>query len=114
MAVRHPRRAGEAAAVLPLVDAAVSTSGDYERFFVERGGRRHHHLLDPATGRSPQHVHSVTIVAPDGLTAEALSKIVFVLGPAAGLALVDRVAGTDAVVVDADGVLHFSSGLQRH
>lgn len=112
VAVRHPRRAGEVVAVLPLLDVAVSTSGDYERYF-ERDGVRFHHLLDPATGRCPDHVRSVTIVAPDGLTSEALSKSVFVLGVERGLALVDRMPGVDAVVVDADGELHFSSGLER-
>lgn len=110
VAVRDPRRAGASAAVLPLQDTAISTSGDYERFF-ERDGVRHHHLLDPRTGRSPAGVRSVTIIAPDGLTAEALSKTVFVLGPARGLALVNGLPGVDAVIVDAQGGLHHSAGL---
>lgn len=110
IAVRDPRRAGEAVAVLPLVDTAISTSGDYERFF-ERNGVRHHHLIDPATGRSPDGVRSVTILAADGLTAEALSKTVFVLGVERGLPLVETLDGVDAVVVDAQGALHYSSGL---
>ena len=110
IAVRHPRRAEEVIAVLPLEDCAVSTSGDYERFF-ERDGVRHHHLLDPRTGRSPGGVASVTILAADGLTAEALSKTVFVLGIEAGLRIVDAFPGVDALVVDADGRLHVSQGL---
>lgn len=113
VAIRHPRAADQVVAVLPLEDVAVSTSGDYERFF-ERAGVRHHHLLDPATGRSPAHVHSVSIVAEDGLTSEALSKTVFVLGVERGMAIVEQVPGADAVVVDATGRLHFSSGLQPH
>jgi thiamine biosynthesis lipoprotein len=108
--VRHPRRAGELAALLPLEDVAVSTSGDYERYF-DDGGERVHHLIDPRTGRSPQAVHSVTVIAPDGLTAEALSKTLFVLGPAAGLAIVESLPEVDAVVVDAAGALHCSAGL---
>lgn len=111
VAIRHPRAADQMVAVLPLEDVAVSTSGDYERFF-ERAGVRHHHLLDPATGRSPAHVHSVSIVAEDGLTSEALSKTVFVLGVERGLTIVEQVPGADAVVVDAAGGLHFTSGLQ--
>ena len=66
-------------AVLPLEDVSISTSGDYERYF-DADGVRFHHLIDPATGRSPSGVHSVTILAEDGLTTEALSKTVFVLG----------------------------------
>jgi thiamine biosynthesis lipoprotein len=115
VAIRNPRREGEVVAVLPLEDTSISTSGDYERYFEERGadGRvtRHHHLIDPATGRSPEGVHSVTILAPDGLTSEALSKTVFVLGVERGLALIETLPGIDAVVVDADGRMHVSSGL---
>lgn len=108
--IRDPRRKGEVVALLPLEDASVSTSGDYERYF-DDGATRCHHLLDPRTGKSPEGVRSVTIVAPDGLTSEALSKTVFVLGAAHGLRLVESLPGVDAVVVDADGHLHYSSGL---
>lgn len=109
--IRDPRREGQLVAVLPLADVAVSTSGDYERYF-ERDGVRHHHILDPRTGASPHAVRSVTIVAPDGLTSEGLSKAVFVLGVPDGIALVEEQQDVDAVVVDASGMLHFSSGLR--
>jgi len=110
IAVRDPRRPGEVVALLPLDDTAISTSGDYERYF-ERGGERCHHLIDPRTGKSPSALHSVTILAADGLTTEALSKSVFVLGVEAGLRLVESQPGVDAVLVDAAGALHYSSGL---
>jgi FAD:protein FMN transferase len=110
VAVRDPRRDGQHVAVLPLEDVSISTSGDYERFF-DDGRERVHHLIDPFTGLSPQHVHSVTVLAPDGLTSEALSKAVFVMGVKRGLALVERLHDVDAVVVDAQGRLHASSGL---
>jgi len=108
--VRDPRRAGEMVAVLPLEDTSISTSGDYERYF-DADGVRFHHVIDPSTGRSPASVHSVTILAEDGLTTEALSKSVFVLGVEKGMRLVESQRGVDAVVVDASGVLHYSSGL---
>jgi thiamine biosynthesis lipoprotein len=108
--IRDPRRPGEVAAMLPLEDVSISTSGDYERYF-EADGTRFHHLIDPATGKSPRGIQSVTILADDGLTSEALSKIVFVLGVERGMALVESQSGVDAVVVDAAGALHFSSGL---
>ena len=111
IAVRDPRRAGEVVAVLPLADVAISTSGDYERFF-ERDGVRCHHLIDPRTGLSPASVHSVTILADDGLTTEGLSKSVFVMGAERGLRLIESKPGVDAVIVDAAGTLHFSSGLR--
>jgi len=108
--VRDPRRPSQVAAVLPLEDVSISTSGDYERYF-DAEGTRFHHLIDPATGKSPREIQSVTILADDGLTSEALSKIVFVLGVERGMALVESQSGVDAVVVDAAGALHFSSGL---
>jgi len=110
VAVRDPRREGAVVAVLPLEDVSISTSGDYERFF-ERDGVRCHHLLDPRTGRSPAGVRSVTIIADDGLTTEAFSKTVFVLGVEEGLRFVEAHAGIDAVIVDAQGALHYSAGL---
>ena len=109
--IRDPRGgAADVVAVLPLEDTSISTSGDYERYF-DAGGERFHHLIDPATGRSPASVRSVTVLAEDGLTSEALSKAVFVLGTARGLALIDSFPGVDAIVVDAAGALHYSAGL---
>jgi len=114
VAIRDPRSAADVVAVLPLEDCAVSTSGDYERFFIDGAtGERCHHLIDPFSGRSPSHVQSVTVLADDGLTAEALSKSVFVLGVARGLELVESLPGVDAVVIDAGGALHYSAGLIR-
>ena len=110
VAIRDPRREGEVVAVLPLENVSISTSGDYERFF-ERDGVRCHHLLDPRTGKSPDGVRSVTIIADDGLTTEAFSKTVFVLGVEQGLRFVEAHAGVDAVIVDANGALHYSAGL---
>jgi thiamine biosynthesis lipoprotein len=108
--VRDPRRSGKVVAMLPLENVSISTSGDYERFF-DAEGVRFHHVIDPSTGKSPSCIQSVTILADDGLTCEALSKIVFVLGVERGMALIESQTGVDAVVVDADGKLHFSCGL---
>ena len=110
IAIADPRRPGEVVAVLPLEDVAISTSGDYERYF-EKDGVRCHHVIDPKTGKSPRGIRSVTILADDGLTTEGLSKCLFVMGLDKGMRLIESQAGVDAVVVDAAGALHFSSGL---
>jgi thiamine biosynthesis lipoprotein len=110
--IRDPRRPDAMIAKLPLIDAALSTSGDYERYF-EEAGVRHHHILDPATGKSPGGVRSVTIIGPDATTTEGLSKTVFIKGVHQGLKLIDSLPGIDAVVVDVDGRLLHSSGLQQ-
>jgi thiamine biosynthesis lipoprotein len=107
--IRDPRRPGEVVAVLPLDEVSISTSGDYERFF-EEDGVRFHHLIDPKTGRSPSDLRSVTILAADGLTTEGLSKCLFVMGLEQGMRLIESQPGVDAVVVDASGALHYSSG----
>lgn len=108
--IRDPRRQGEVVAMLPLEDTALSTSGDYERFF-ESDGVRFHHVIDPRTGKSPSHVQSVTVIAPDGLTTEAFSKCVFVMGVEKGLQFIESKSGVDAVLVDGMGLLHYTTGL---
>ena len=110
--IRDPRRADDMVAILPLSDTSISTSGDYERCFVE-DGVRHHHIIDPATGRSPRDIRSATVIARDGVLAEALSKCLFVMGLDAGMRLLRFVGQADAVVVDAQGALHGSPGLTR-
>jgi thiamine biosynthesis lipoprotein len=109
--IRDPRRDGAVAALLPLVDTAVSTSGDYERYFDENG-TRYHHILDPDTGTSARGAHSVTILGPNATLTDGLSTSVFVLGPEAGLELIDRLPGVDAIIVDAEGRLRYSRELQ--
>ena len=74
------------AVYLSLKDAAISTSGDAERF-VEIDGKRYSHIVDPRTGLGVVDRCSVTVVAPDGATADSLDTAAYVLGPERGLAL---------------------------
>ena len=108
--VRDPRREGVMAVMLPLLDTAVSTSGDYERYF-ETDGVRYHHILDPATGDSARNTWSVTILGAEATLTDALSTSVFVLGPEQGIALIDTLPGIDAIVIDAQGTLRYSADL---
>ena len=110
--IQHPREAGNMVALLPLQDTAVSTSGDYERYF-EKDGTRFHHIIDPATGRSADGAWSVTIVGPEATVTDGLSTSVFVLGPQKGLELIDRLPGIDAIIVDPQGRLRFSAELAQ-
>ena len=100
--VKDPRKQDTMAVLLPLTDTAVSTSGDYERYF-ERDGVRYHHILNPATGESASAVQSVTILGPETTFTDALSTSVFVLGPAEGMELVNRLPGIDAIIIDGTG-----------
>jgi thiamine biosynthesis lipoprotein len=106
---RGPR--GSFFAVLGFSDHAFSTAGDYARaFFVD--GRRYHHIIDPRTGYPASACRSVTVWAPDATTADALDDAVFVLGPEAGLALVEKTPGVGAVIVDAENRVIVSKRLR--
>ncbi|MEH6559279.1 MAG: FAD:protein FMN transferase [Oceanicoccus sp.] len=110
--IRHPRIEDQYVVRIPLQNISVSTSGDYERFFI-RGEERVHHIINPSTGKSAMRVQSVTILAEDAVDSDALSTTVFVLGIDKGLALVNQLSGVDAIIIDADGRLHYSEDLLR-
>ena len=110
--VKDPREPDSIAVVLPLENTAVSTSGDYQRYF-EQDGVRYHHIIDPSTGDSARAVRSVTILGPDATRTDGLSTSVFVLGAEKGLALIDRLPEFDAIVIDGEGKLFYSKGLEN-
>lgn len=88
--IRHPRRSDSLAGALRVESsAAVSTSGDYERFFI-KDGRRYHHIFDPRTGRPAGPWCSITVIASESVRADALTEPLFVMGPARGLAVLSR------------------------
>lgn len=98
------------AGYLTLRDAAVSTSGDAEQFMVV-DGVRYSHIFDPRTGRALAGRSSVTVVAPDGTTSDALATAASVLGGASGTRLVDHTPGAAALIVEArdEGVRTYES-----
>lgn len=106
--LQHPRARDEFLTRVTVSGRAVATSGDYEHYFVEDMSA--HHLIDPRTGRSATGVISVTVVAPTALDADALATAVFVLGPDDGLALVERLGDTEALLVTAAGTALRSPG----
>ena len=108
--IRHPDDRQRVISRVPLSDAALSTSGDYERYFDE-DGQRYHHIINPRTGRSAGELRSVTIIGPDATTTDGLSTGVFVLGAERGLALIERLGDVDAVLVTREGKVLYSSGL---
>lgn len=108
--IKHPREKERLIARLKLTDISISTSGDYERFFI-KDGRIYHHIIDPSTGYPAKGVMSATIIAPDTMTSDALSTAVFVLGPVKGMELVKRLKGVEALIVDSEGRVFASPGV---
>lgn len=94
--IRHPRRDNELIDSLRVSNRAVCTSGDYERQSCSENGG--HHILDPRTGASAHAAASVTVVAPTAMLADALATAAFVLGPAGGIRLFERL-GVDGLIV---------------
>ena len=112
LGIRDPRGpADKIFAALDLKDGTFSTSGDYERFFM-KDGRRYHHILDPATGEPATASRSVTIVAESATLADALSTGIFILGPAGGLALLEKLPNVEGVIVSAKNEVFVTPGLK--
>lgn len=110
--IRDPRgEPNSVFAVLEVSDAAFSSSGDYENFFV-LDGKRYHHIIDPRTCQPATASRSATVLAPSAVDAEVLTKSVFILGGQEGLALAEK-HGASAVVVTADNQVLVSPGLEK-
>ena len=111
--IRDPMKGeGNVIARIPLVDAAISTSGDYERFFEEKGVR-YHHIIDPHTGHSASKVRSATVIGPYATRTDGLSKTAFVLGPDKALEIYNRLKDIDAIIVELDGTVVTTEGMKR-
>jgi thiamine biosynthesis lipoprotein len=109
--VRDPRNESGVVARLPLIDEAVSTAGDYERYF-DRDGVRWHHILDPRSGLPSRGIHGVTVIGPDATMTDGLDTAIFVIGIEAGMKLIASLPGYEAVIIDDRGRLYYSDGLR--
>ena len=110
--IQHPRKEGEIIAEIDLQDEAISTAGDYERFF-EKDGIRYHHILDPRTLQPARGCQSVSVIAKEGIWADGLDTGIFVLGAERGMELVEQLEDVEAIIVDRDGRVLISSGLRN-
>ncbi len=109
--VQHPRKPGHTLASIALTDCAVSTSGDYERFFT-KDGVIYHHILDPQTLFPARECRSATVIADRGIVSDALSTGAFVLGPERGMAKVQGANLGRAILIDDQGGISVSPELE--
>jgi len=113
--LQHPRKSEGLLGSFEIRDKAVSTSGDYEKFFTI-DGERYSHIIDPRTGNPVKGIVSVTIVTDNATSADALSTGVFVLGLEKGMGLIEKLSDVEGIIIyeDADSRLSTkaSSGMQ--
>lgn len=110
--VQHPRIRDAYVTLASVTDRFLSTSGDYETKFSEDFSS--HHIFDPSTGRSPSELSSVTVLAPSGMEADALSTAIFVLGSSRGFELAASRRNVDALLVTKAGEVLATSNFPKH
>lgn len=112
--VRSPFQSDAVVATMQVEDTNVVTSGTYERY-IEVDDKRYHHILDPHTGYPAETgIASVTIIADNGATADALSTACFVMGEQDGLALVESIPDAQCIFVMEGGEIITSSGVSEY
>lgn len=111
--VPHPRQPGMGIGLAYLTSHAAATRSDAEQV-AYKGGVRYHDGLDPRTGQPASGVAQATVFSADPQQADALSNAVFVLGPKAGLALLQGIANVEAVVIDSTGKVWTTPGIAAY
>jgi len=112
IALVNPDDTSQSLATFIFSDKSVATSGNYERYFDP--SKEVHHILNPKTGYSVNWCISVTVIAENGTQADILATSVFVMGPEDGLELVESLDSVECFIVDANRVIHQSSGLSSY
>ena len=110
--IQHPRNENDMIARIKLENASVATSGDYEQYF-EQNGVRYHHIINPATGYPSKGLQSVTIINKENKVADALATAVFVMGKEKGMRLIEQLSNTEAMIIDSNGKVFYSSGFKK-
>jgi len=110
--IQHPRETNSIIKKIKLDGFTVATSGDYEQYFAV-DGKRYHHILDPRTGYPSTGLRSVTIINKENTITDALATAVFVMGKENGLKLIETLDGTEAMLIDSEGKIFYSSGFEK-
>jgi len=99
--IQSPFDKEEICGVASVIDSSIGTSGDYENYVVIEG-RHYTHIMNPKTGRPVENMLSATIVTPQEIDSDALSKALFVDGPKAAQELCERIPRTQALIIRLD------------
>jgi FAD:protein FMN transferase len=112
--IRNPRAEGkedDVMTVIELSDMAISTSGDYQRFFM-LDGKRYHHLLSPKTGYPAGRCRSASVIAKEGAFTDAFATGVFILRPEKGMKVLEKM-GFEGLIVDNQGRAYKTKGFKE-
>jgi len=113
VALVNPDDSTQSLANFNIMGEAIATSGNYERYF--NPDKTAHHIINPKTGYSAQECISATVIAPTATQADALSTSVFVMGPEAGVELVESLSNVDCFIVSSDRkTIYVSSGISTY
>jgi thiamine biosynthesis lipoprotein len=107
--VQHPRDPNRILTAVPLKNCSISTSGDYENFYLKNGTRRGH-IIDPRTGVPVSRLQAVSVIAPDGVTSDMLDTPLFVLGPEKGMDVARGIKGVEVLMIAEGGQLVYTEG----
>lgn len=110
--IQHPREINSIIKKIKLDGYTVATSGDYEQYF-EAEGIRYHHILDPKTGYPSKGLQSVTIINKSNTFADGLATAIFVMGKEKGMKLIESLNDTEAMIIDSEGKIFYSSGFEK-
>lgn len=112
--VKKPFTDNEYVEKLKIKDMSVVSSGNYERFFYN-DGKLYHHILNPKTGYPYDNgISEVTIISKESFAGDCLSTTCFALGVDKGLALIESLDGIEAIFVDSNGDVTYSSGFTNY
>ncbi len=110
--IQHPREMNAIIKKIKVDGYTVATSGDYEQYF-EVDGKRYHHILDPKTGYPAKGLQSVTIINKSNANTDAVATAVFVMGKENGIKLIESLDDTEAMIIDSEGKIFYSSGFEK-
>ncbi|SHI68065.1 thiamine biosynthesis lipoprotein [Aquimarina spongiae] len=111
VAITNPLNKKNAFAILPLVDRAVVTSGNYEKYLILEG-KRYAHIIDPRTGYPTENIAGVTVFAPKAELADALATSVFVMGVTTGMDRINQLDNIECIIIDNEGNIHTSKNIK--
>jgi len=109
--ISNPENPAKVFSWFPVRDAAVATSGNYEKY-VTLEGKQYSHIMDPRTGIPVSGIKSVTVFAPKAELADAFATAVFIMGIDTGIDTISQLPGMSCIIVDAENNIHHSPNIQ--